>query len=117
MFCAIFGLLITIPFIDVVGDQQFSNVAAAMEVVVLFEMAIVAVNVPWCFLKKARKAPESTLTSVTIPPQSFPIKLPVGPPDDGDENRALVKNEALQKHSSNSHYKKVVKFFPQISLL
>ena len=100
LFFAIFGLLITIPFIDIVGDQLISSANAVIQMLALSVITINAVAVPWCLFEKAPKAPENVLISVNLPPQSFPIKLPDGPPDDGDEDKALVRNEAQSTYQS-----------------
>ena len=80
MCCGMVVLFDVLPAFFVLSNA--SGVSTTIELLVLFTIVCNTICIPWCLFQKAptaRAVDESI--EMNIPPQSYPIKLPVGPPD------------------------------------
>ena len=87
----IFGVLIVAPKIEIL-DSKLERLKY-LELWTFSGLIIPAVCVSWCKFKKALKTCGWIDVAANLPPQSYRINLPSGPPADGNEQIGLVTIE------------------------
>ena len=98
MCCGMFLFLYMLPVFFTIGNTP--GFSTLIEPLVLFIIVCNTICVPWCLFEKAPTEHVDTSVQMKIPPQSYPIELPVGPPDDGDEDRVAFMNERQGNYHS-----------------
>ena len=103
MCCGMFLIFNLLPVFFILGGNPSFLISIAsqstwIELLVLFIIVCNTICIPWCLFQKAPAARADASVEMKIPPQSYPIELPVGPPDAVELSFDPLENAHEENH-------------------